>query len=260
MTAAIDTNFPTPQPSTYLFGKEAVALVTGGNRGLGLQTVLGLAKRGITVVMGARDVKKGADAAAPALAEGLKVDVVELDGTNQSTIDAAVAYITSTYGKLDILVNNAGVVGCVFGTVAGMDESPEMLRDVYEVNVIAPFQIVKACLPLLKLSDHGRVVNVSSGAGSLTFMSSSNVPLPPMFAYTSSKTALNMITVQLARDLAKFNIKVNATNPGWCATDLSGNTGPRTAEQGAQVTINLATMNDDGPSGSFFNDSGRIFW
>eukprot|EP00658_Telonema_sp_P-2_P017816 TRINITY_DN16949_c0_g1_i2.p1 TRINITY_DN16949_c0_g1~~TRINITY_DN16949_c0_g1_i2.p1 ORF type:complete len:134 (-),score=30.46 TRINITY_DN16949_c0_g1_i2:197-598(-) len=133
------------------------------------------------------------------------------------------------------------------------------MRAVYETNVIAPFQIAKAFIPLLQLSKHGRIVNVSSAGGSFFCVTQPN-PFKPSYAYTSSKSALNMITVQLAKELAPHNILVNATDPGYCATDINKNSGPRSAAQGAQVSIIFATLADDGPTGKFYNENGRHYW
>ena len=254
-TYPTDTSFPVPQPSN-LFGKGSVAFVTGGNRGLGYHTVVGLAKRGITVVIAARDAAKGNEVAGELAKQGLSVEFIAFDGTNQASIDAAVSHVSEKYGKLDILVNNAGISG----NVMGLAESPEMLRAVYETNVIAPFQIAKGFAPLLRKSAHPRIVNVSSPLGSLHACSTPGLPFPVMYAYTSSKAALNMITVQLAREFAKDNIKVNSSDPGYCATEINGHSGPRSAEQGAVVTINFATMGDDGPTGAFYNEIGRHSW
>jgi NAD(P)-dependent dehydrogenase (short-subunit alcohol dehydrogenase family) len=254
-SVATDASFPMP-PSSDLFGKGSVAFVTGGSKGIGYATVAGLAKKGITVVIAARDEVKGQEAADTLAKEGLAVEFIKFDSTSQASIDAAVNHVSEKYGKLDILVNNAGVLN----SAAGLEETPEQLRYVYETNVIAPFQITKCFIPLLRKSPRARVVNVSSGMGSLHFFSNPELTFPTHFAYPSSKSALNMITVQLSRELAKDNIKVNATDPGWCATDLNGNSGPRSAEQGALVTINFATMDDNGPTGGFYNEDGRHSW
>lgn len=255
-SVASDASFPMPA-SSNLFGKGSVALVTGGTKGLGYHTATGLAKKGITVIIAARDEVAGEEAAARlAGEEGHSVEFLKFDGTNQASIDAAVKHITEKYGKLDILINNAGIVG----SVMGIEETPEIIRSVYETNVIAPFQITKSFIPLLRKSDHGRIVNVSSCMGSLHFATQPDLPFPPLFAYTSSKSALNMMTLQFARELAKDNIKVNSTDPGYCATDINGNSGPRSAEQGALVTINFATMDDNGPTGGFYNEDGRHYW
>jgi len=252
-----DANFPMPA-SSDLFGKGSVAFVTGGTKGLGYYTASGLAKKGITVIIAARDEVAGQEAAARLAGEEGQhsVEFLKFDGTNQVSIDAAVKHVTDKYGKLDILINNAGIVG----PVMGMEETPEVLRAVYETNVVAPFQITKSFIPLLRKSDHGRIVNVSSGMGSLHFFTQPDLPVPTLFAYTSSKSALNMLTLQFARELAKDNIKVNSTDPGYCATDINGNSGPRSAEQGALVTVNFATMDDNGPTGGFYNEDGRHFW
>jgi NAD(P)-dependent dehydrogenase (short-subunit alcohol dehydrogenase family) len=255
-----DTSVP-PPTSSDLFGSGSVAFVTGGNKGIGLQTVIGLAKKGISVVMAARDASKGAEAMTMIAADHKDlvnlIEYCQFDGTNAASIEAAVKFVSDRYGgKLDILVNNAGIRG----ELSGIAETPEVMRAVYETNVIAPFQITKAFLPLLRQSKHPRIVNVSSAGASFYCVTQPNLPFKPSFAYTSSKAALNMITVQLARELAPDRILVNATDPGYCATDITKNSGPRTAEQGAYISVVFATIGDDGPTGTFYNEKGRHYW
>lgn len=256
-----DVTTPLPPCSTS-FDRDAVAIVVGGTRGIGFGVSLGLASRGIHVILGARDSKAGVDAAESIEKHGLSAEYIELDCTNQASIDSAVRDIGSRFGKVDILVNCAGIMGAA----RGLAETPEVFRAVYDVNVIAPFQIIKAFLPMLKKAAEGgkgrgaRVVNMSSAAGSFHCVTQPDLPFKPTFAYTSSKAALNMITVQLARELSKDNIKVNASDPGWCATELTGNKGPRSAAQGAVAAIHLATMAADGPTGAHFNENGRHWW
>ncbi len=171
---------------------------------------------------------------------------------------SAAEWIDSAYGRLDALVNNAGITG---GAESGAPSATPLatLRAVYETNVFGAIAVTNAMLPLLRRAPAARIVNVSSEVGSLTAMTDPESPLrnlnlPPSVPYPSSKSALNMVTVMYAAELADTPIKVNAANPGYCATGLNGNSGFRTAEQGAEVSVHLATLPDDGPSGVLWGD------
>ena len=241
--------------------KGAVAVVTGGNKGIGFEIARGLGARGITVLLGARDEKLGSAAAASLRAEGLDVQPIGLDVTNGSTIDAAVSRIGSEFGHLDILVNNAGIA---LDAMAKPSEVPlDVVRRVYEVNVYGVIAMTQAMLPLLGKSERGRIVNVSSTLGSIGIAATkdpASATMPTILGYNSSKSALNSVTVQFANELRGTRIKVNAACPGYCATDLNRHSGPRTAKQGAQTPVRLATLAEDGPTGGFFNDDGVVAW
>ena len=236
-----------------------IALITGANKGIGLEIARQLGTQGITVLIGARDEKRGSVAAEKLQAENIDAHAVQLDVTNQQSIDAAAKHIESKFGKLDILVNNAGIF---------IDNAPpsqldiEVLRRTYETNFFGVFAVTKAMLPLLRKSQQGRIVNISSGLGSLTQNSDPNYEFASvkMLAYNSSKTALNALTVQFAYELKDTPIKVNSADPGYVATDLNNNTGPRTVQQGASTPVRLATLPADGPTGSFFDDNGVVPW
>ena len=236
-----------------------IALITGANKGIGLEIARQLGTQGITVLIGARDEKRGSVAAEKLQAENIDAHAVQLDVTNQQSIDAAAKYIESKFGKLDILVNNAGIA---------IDNAPpsqldmEILRRTYETNFFGVFAVTKAMLPLLRKAQAGRIVNMSSGVGSLTQNSDPNYEFASvkMLAYNSSKTALNALTVQFAYELKDTPIKVNSADPGYVATDLNNNTGPRTVQQGASTPVRLATLPADGPTGSFFDDNGVVPW
>ena len=236
-----------------------IALITGANKGIGLEIARQLGTQGITVLIGARDEKRGSVAAEKLQAENIDAHAVQLDVTNQQSIDAAAKHIESEFGKLDILVNNAGI---------GIDNAPpsqldmEILRRTYETNFFGVFAVTKAMLPLLRKAQAGRIVNMSSGVGSLTQNSDPNYEFASvkMLAYNSSKTALNALTVQFAYELKDTPIKVNSADPGYVATDLNNNTGPRTVQQGASTPVRLATLPADGPTGSFFDDNGVVPW
>ena len=236
-----------------------IALITGANKGIGLEIARQLGTQGITVLIGARDEKRGSVAAEKLQAENIDAHAVQLDVTNQQSIDAAAKHIESEFGKLDILVNNAGIA---------IDNAPpsqldmEILRRTYETNFFGVFAVTKAMLPLLHKSQAGRIVNISSGLGSLTQNSDPNYEYAQIkyLAYNSSKTALNAMTVQFAYELKDTPIKVNSADPGYVATDLNNNTGPRTVQQGASTPVRLATLPADGPTGSFFDDNGVVPW
>jgi NAD(P)-dependent dehydrogenase (short-subunit alcohol dehydrogenase family) len=236
-----------------------IALITGANKGIGLEIARQLGTQGITVLIGARDEKRGSVAAEKLQAENIDAHAVQLDVTNQQSIDAAANYIESEFGKLDILVNNAGIA---------IDNAPpsqldmEILRRTYETNFFGVFAVTKAMLPLLHKSQAGRIVNISSGLGSLTQNSDPNYEYAQIkyLAYNSSKTALNAMTVQFAHELKDTPIKVNSADPGYVATDINNNNGTRTVQQGASTPVRLATLPADGPTGSYFDDNGVVPW
>lgn len=236
-----------------------IALITGANKGIGLEIARQLGTQGITVLIGARDEKRGSEAAEKLQAENIDAHAVQLDVMNQESIDAAAKYIENQFGKLDILVNNAGIF---------IDNAPpsqldmEILRRTYETNFFGVFAVTKAMLPLLRKAQAGRIVNISSGLGSLTQNSDPNYEFASAktLAYHSSKTALNAMTVQFAHELKDTPIKVNSADPGYVATDINNYNGKRTVEQGATAAVRLATLPDDGPTGSFFDENGVVPW
>ncbi|MEV0228853.1 SDR family NAD(P)-dependent oxidoreductase [Nonomuraea sp. NPDC050786] len=239
---------------------KTTALVTGANKGIGYEVAAGLAREGMTVLLGSRDRERGEDAAARLRAAGGDVRTIVLDVTDPATIEAAAAALT----RLDVLVNNAGISGPV-GRPPGATP-PQDLRDVFETNIIGVLMVTNAMLPLLRRSSAARIVNVSSGVGSLAhhtdpdhYMSG----LPPMATYPVSKTALNALTVQYAKELRKDGILVNAAAPGACATDLTKDLPykiTRTAADGAAIIVRLATLGPDGPTGGFYDDEGTVPW
>jgi NAD(P)-dependent dehydrogenase (short-subunit alcohol dehydrogenase family) len=226
------------------------ALITGANKGIGFETARLLGERKITVLLGARDKALGEKAAHTLRERDIDAQFIHLDVTDDASITQAAAWIESEHGKLDILVNNAGIAR---GDGRGKPSETTLatLRTVYETNVFGVVAVTNAMLPLLRRAPAARIVNVSSEVGSITSMTDPESPLWPMASvpYPSSKTALNMITAMYAKELRDTPIKVNAANPGYCATDLNRNSGFRTAEQGAEVSVHLATLPEDGPSG-----------
>jgi Dehydrogenases with different specificities (related to short-chain alcohol dehydrogenases) len=237
-----------------------IALVTGGNKGIGYEIARQLGTTGATVLLGARDAGRGEAAAAALRAEGLTVRPVRLDVTDEATIEAAATWIEREYGRLDVLVNNAGTV-----QEWGMDPTKlpiPLLRSTYETNVFGVVAVTNAMLPLLRRAPAARIVNMSSSLGSLARSSDPNSDQHgvPLLAYNSSKAAVNRITVQYAAALRDTPIKVNAACPGFCATDMNGHRGHRTPAQGAAIAVRLATLPPDGPTGGFFEDDGPVPW
>jgi short-subunit dehydrogenase len=238
-------------------GTKKVALITGANKGLGLEIARQLGREGVTVVIGARDIAKGQTAANTLQAEGLDAHAVKIDVTSAEDIAALPAFFATKFGGLDILINNAGVMKEREGEV-----NAETLRSTFEANVIGPFAVTQALLPLLKASPAGRIVNHSSILGSLTVNSApdqiSTEWLAP--AYNSSKAALNMLTIIQARQLADTKIKVNAAHPGWVKTDLGTDAAPMETPDGAKTAVRLALLPEDGPSGGYFHMNDTLPW
>ncbi|MEU4741671.1 SDR family oxidoreductase [Actinosynnema sp. NPDC023658] len=221
------------------------ALVTGANKGIGLEIVKQLVDRGLTVYLGARDPERGAKAAADAGARFVQLDVTD---------PASIARAAADLDRLDVLVNNAGITGGRMN--APGDADPASIREVFDTNVFGAIAVTEALLPLLRASEHGRIVNVSSTVGSLSGMVAGTTPTS--LGYVPSKTALNAVTLLYAK--SEPGLKVNAACPGYCATDLNAHAGHRTPAQGAAVAVTLATIDDDGPTGGFFDDEGPIAW
>ncbi len=237
-----------------------IALITGANKGLGFETARQLSAKGYTVLVGARDETKGLSAVEKLKDESFDADFIEIDATNTETIKSAVEKVGEKYGKLDVLVNNAGIA--LDSAEKPSEVSEDLLRKTFDTNFFGVIAITQAFLPLIKKSENGRIVNVSSGLGSLTQHGDPSwefYNVKPL-AYNSSKTALNAFTVTLAHELKDTNIKVNSADPGYTATDLNGNSGYKTVEQGASVITDLATLDEDGATGSYFDDQGVLPW
>jgi NAD(P)-dependent dehydrogenase (short-subunit alcohol dehydrogenase family) len=236
-----------------------VALVTGANKGIGYEIAAGLGALGWTVGVGSRDPERGEAAEAKLRAAGVDAFDVPLDVTDDASVAAALRLIEERAGRLDVLVNNAGVIG-------GLPQDPtkidlEAIRMAVETNVIGVVRVTNAMLPLLRRSVSPRIVNMSSSGGSLTRQTTFGVNAgPPSAGYSPSKSMLNNLTVQYAKELRDTNILINAACPGFTATDLNGFRGFRTPEQGAAIAIRLATLPDGGPTGGFFDDAGTVPW
>ena len=225
-----------------------IVLVSGANRGLGREIARQLAAQGALVVAGARDEEQ-----ARAGARGLEGDVRphQLDVTDQASVDRVAATIDAEFGRLDTLVNNAGVGNFDVGAI-----SPDFDRVqlVLETNLLGAWRLASACVPLLRRSRHGRIVNLSSGMGQLSDMGGGAA------AYRISKTGLNALTKVMANELADAGVKVNSACPGWVKTDMGTTAAHREVEEGADTPVWLATLPDDGPTGGFFRDRQPVPW
>jgi NAD(P)-dependent dehydrogenase (short-subunit alcohol dehydrogenase family) len=231
-------------------------LITGANKGLGFETARRLVAAGHTVYLGSRDPKRGLRAA-----EQLGARMVVIDVTDDASVADAAKTIGAD-GGLDVLINNAGIEARTRdGGVAGAaDVTADMMRQVFETNVFGPVRVTHAFLPLLRRSAAPVVVNVSSGLASLTRVTTPDTPAYayPGVTYPASKTAVNMITVQYAK--AFPDMRINAVEPGFTKTDLNGNTGVQTVEQGAEIIVRMAQVGPDGPTGGYFDAEGTLPW
>jgi len=231
---------------------ERVALVTGANRGIGFEVARQLAMRGFATILGARDEQKSEQAASSLLQAGLKVIPVQLDVTDQQSINAAKRLVEQRFDKLDVLVNNAAILYDDWQRAE--NANLETVREAFETNTLGAWGMCHAFIPLLRRSEHARIVNVSSESGSLTVMGGGTP------AYSVSKVALNALTRMLADELRSSHILVNSVCPGWVATEMGGPDAPRTVEEGAASVMWAATLPDDGPTGGFFRDGEPLAW
>lgn len=247
-----------------------VALVTGANQGIGFEIARGLVSAGLTVLVGSRSIERGEQAAATL---GERAVALQLDVTDQASITTAADRIRNEFGRLDILVQNAAIAaaaGRAFdsGEELAAANRPSVvslgdMREVWNTNVFGVLAVYQAMVPLLKETPNSRIVNVSSGMGSLTLASDANLPVRQLFdaSYSASKTALNALTVAMAIELETFGIKVNAISPGHTKTRLTGFSGGDTPEQGAAEAIRVALLGSDGPTGTFTHATmGNLPW
>jgi len=232
-----------------------VAVVTGGNRGLGFEASRQLAKKGYQVILTSSDEAKAQAAAEQLQHEGLDVIFHSLDVTNGESSQKLAEFIRQQFGKLDVLVNNAGIyIDSQAGSDSILNAKVDTLRETLETNVYGVLQVTQALIPLMKEQNYGRIVNVSSGMGQLKDMDG-GAP-----GYRVSKTALNALTRIFASELNSTNILVNSVCPGWVKTDMGGSEAPRTPEQGVDTIVWLATLPDGGATGGFFRDRQPIDW
>jgi NAD(P)-dependent dehydrogenase (short-subunit alcohol dehydrogenase family) len=241
-----------------------VALVTGANKGLGLETSRQLAQQGIKVLMASRNISSGKEAVSKIVAEGGDAEFVQLEVTDAKDINHLKEYISNNFGKLDILVNNAGIAldgaGWAENTVEAVDS--ENIRKTFDTNFFGVIEVTRALLPLIKKSEAGRIVNMGSILGSLTLHADPASPIygSKTFAYNASKTALNQFTVHLAASLQNTNVKVNSAHPGWVRTDMGSEAAPMDVVEGSKTGVWLATLGEDGPTGGYFHDKAKLDW
>ena len=242
---------------------EKIAFITGANRGIGFETSKKLAETGVQVILGSRDLNKGTEAVEKLNALGLEVDLTQYDAFDLKAPQKVFDYISEKYKKLDILINNAGVLltGDLFVTNSST-VSDKDIKDTFQTNLFSVISLTQKLLPLIKKSDAGRIVNVSTILSSLTLHSAKDSPISPAkeFAYNASKTALNAFTIHLANELKDTNIKVNSGHPGWVKTELGGPKAPVEVEDSYKTSLRLATLNDDGPTGGLFHEDDEIPW
>ena len=250
--------------------EKPVALVTGANQGIGFQIAKELVAHGFIVLVGSRNLERGQKAAAEI---GVGAHAVQLDVTDRASIDAAASRVRSEFGRLDVLINNAAISHTTKRSDQSVEEyakavrpsrvSLDEVRAVWETNVFGPLQVYQAMLPLLQKAPYARIINVSSGVGSLTRNSDPSFPYRQVFVptYAASKTALNAMTVAMAIELESTTIKVNAVSPGFTKTNLNNYAGTETLEEGAAEAVRVALLGPDGPTGTFTHTTmGTIPW
>ncbi len=232
--------------------EQRVAVVSGANRGIGLEIARQLATTGLRVVMGARDGAKGSEAAERLSGQGLDVTARALDVADQGSVDAFAGAVEADLGGVDVLVNNAGVIGDT--GASGLEADLDEVKRTLETNLFGAWRLAEAVVPLMRGRGGGRIVNLSSGTGQLSDM---NGGAP---AYRVSKTSLNALTRIFASELDDEGIKVNSACPGWVRTDMGGSGARSSVEEGADTPVWLATLPDDGPTGGFFRGRESIPW
>jgi NAD(P)-dependent dehydrogenase (short-subunit alcohol dehydrogenase family) len=237
-----------------------IAIVTGANKGIGLEIARQLAEADVFVLIGARNAELGTAAVRDLISAGLDVSFIQLDTTNSASIAAAATVISERYGRLDILVNNAGIADWHDGPPSSA--SLEAVRAELETNFIGTLAVTQAMLPLLRISDAGRIVNLSSALGSLAV---NGDPTSPFYSaraigYNASKAALNMLTVQLAAELGDTAIVANSVSPGFVKTDLTGGNGYLTPSEAAALPVRYALLRDDSVTGHFVSAEGELPW
>jgi NAD(P)-dependent dehydrogenase (short-subunit alcohol dehydrogenase family) len=239
-----------------------VALITGGNKGIGLETARQLGKLGILVLVGARDLAKGQAAVAELKKDGVDARAVKLDVDNAADYAEIAKLIEKDYGVLDILINNAGIMEDGRKGNETSKTSQDLLRKTFNTNFFAVVGLTQALLPLLHKSIGGRIVNLSSILGSLTLHATPGSPIydAKTFAYDASKSALNSFTIHLAHELQGTNIKVNSAHPGWVKTEMGGEGAMLEIEDGAKTSVALATLPDDGPTGAYIHLGEALPW
>jgi NAD(P)-dependent dehydrogenase (short-subunit alcohol dehydrogenase family) len=240
---------------------EKIALITGGNKGIGFETARQLAKAGVHVIIGSRERSKGVEASLKLQAEGLAVEALVIDVTHLGSIGEAAREVEKKYGHLDILINNAGVLLDAYDKKPS-EQTLETWRKTFDANVFGLVATTQAFLPLLKKSAAGRIVNLSSILASLTLHATpgSFIYDAKTFAYDASKAALNSFTIHLAHELKDTKIKVNSAHPGWVKTEMGGEGAQMEIVDGAKTSVQLATLPANGPNGGYFHMGESLPW
>ena len=242
--------------------QKKVALITGANRGIGLETAKQLGENGVTIVAAARTAPAAEETAAKLKQQGIDAYALQLEVTSEADRKAAAKYLEEKFGKLDILINNAGVAASTgFANVTSQVTDDELER-IFDTNLFAVVALTRELLPLLKKSDAGRIVNLSSILGSLTLHADPTSPIANFksFAYDASKSALNAYSIHLAHELKDTPIKVNSAHPGWVKTEMGTDAAPMEIPDGAKTSVALALLGADGPSGRFIHLGQELPW
>ena len=242
--------------------KTKVALITGANKGIGLETARQLGRLGVTIVVGARDLAKGDGAVAELKKDGVDARALKLDVAKETDRTTAAKFLEEEFGRLDILINNAGVMLDPRTGNATSSTSAAMLHETFETNFFSVVALTQTLLPLLRKSDAGRVVNLSSVLASLTLHATKGSPVynAKTFAYDASKSALNAFTIHLAHELRGTKIKVNSAHPGWVKTEMGGVGAQLEVADGAKTSVQLAMLPEDGPTGGYFHMGEALPW
>jgi len=253
---------PAPAIQTHMPTSKKVALITGANKGLGFEMARQLGQAGVTVVLAARDPQKGEDAVRRLRGEGLDAQFLKLDVTNRNDHRAAYIFLDEKFGRLDILINNAGINADGLDGGKASAAAPDTIRRTFDTNFFAPVVLTQVLLPLVRKSQTGRIVNMSSILGSQTLHAD---PASPIYdfkslSYDASKAALNSFTIHLAHELKDTGIKVNSAHPGWEKTDMGTDAAPMEIPEGAKTGVALALVGDDGPTGGFFHLGKPLPW
>lgn len=239
-----------------------IALVTGANKGIGLETARQLGQKGITVLVGARDETKGKEAVEKLRQEKIDAHALTIDVSDERSIEKAVKQVENDYGRLDILINNAGIMLDDQDKKVS-EQSLDTWRRTFDTNLFGLIATTQAFLPLLRKSEAGRIVNLSSILGSITLHRQPGSPIYDSKRYASynvSKSAVNAFTVQLAHELKDTHIRVNAAHPGWVKTEMGGEGATMEIEDGARTSVDLATMGTDGPHGTYQHMGETLPW
>ena len=239
-----------------------IALITGANKGIGLETARQLGKLGVIILVGSRDLANGEEAASELKKQGVDAQAIKLDVDKEADIAASAKLIEKKFGRLDILINNAAVMLDARTGNETSTTSAEILHETFATNFFAVVALTQTLLPLLRKSKAGRIVNLSSILASLTLHAQKDSPIydAKTFAYDTSKTALNSFTIHLAHELRDTKIKVNSAHPGWVKTEMGGVGAVMEILDGAKTSVELATLPEDGPTGGYFHVGEALPW